>query len=185
LNLKQLTAENHRSAERKDFAKILLSGNIDPFLYYKYLINQSQNYVVLESALRELAFPEEFRSIFRAKKIIDDMHELEEIYGFTYSELICKSTQEYVGHIENLLMNEDVDGIISHLYVRHFGDMYGGAIIAKRVPGSGTMYQFENKEEMKQNVRLLLNDNMADEANKCFAFAIRLFEELLHEERIG
>jgi len=85
LNLKQLTAENHRSAERKDFAKILLSGNIDPFLYYKYLINQSQNYVVLESALRELAFPEEFRSIFRAKKIIDDMHELEEIYGFTYS----------------------------------------------------------------------------------------------------
>jgi len=82
-------------------------------------------------------------------------------------------------------MNEDVDGIISHLYVRHFGDMYGGAIIAKRVPGSGTMYQFENKEEMKQNVRLLLNDNMADEANKCFAFAIRLFEELVNEERIG
>ena len=47
------------------------------------------------------------------------------------------------------------------------------------------MYQFENKEEMKQNVRLLLNDNMADEANKCFAFAIRLFEELVNEERIG
>lgn len=183
MNLKELTAENHRSAERKEFAKILLSGKIDPFLYYKYLVNQSQNYIVLEQALRELAFPEEFRSIFRAQKIVDDMQELEELYGFTYSEYIAKSTQEYAGHIEKLLMDEDVDGIIAHLYVRHFGDMYGGAIIAKRIPGSGTMYEFDNKEEMKQNVRLLLNDSMADEANKCFSFAIRLFEELVHEEQ--
>ena len=186
MNLKQLTAENHRSAERKEFAKILMSGKIDPALYYKYLINQSQNYVVLEQALRELAFPDEFRSVFRAKRIINDLKELEQMYGLTYDEhLICKSTQEYAGHIELLLMNEDVDGIISHLYVRHFGDMYGCAIIAKRIPGSGTMYEFDDKESMKENIRLLLNDNMADEANKCFAFAIRLFEELLHEERIG
>ena len=54
-------------------------------------------------------------------------------------------------------------------------------MIAKRIPGSGTMYEFDDKESMKENIRLLLNDNMADEANKCFAFAIRLFEELLHE----
>ena len=80
MNLKKLTAENHRSAERKEFAKILLSGEIDPFLYYKYLVNQSQNYNVLEQALRELAFPQEFRSIFRAEKIVKDIKELEQLY---------------------------------------------------------------------------------------------------------
>ena len=47
------------------------------------------------------------------------------------------------------------------------------------------MYEFEDKEGMKENIRLLLNDSMANEANRCFAFAIRLFEELLDEERTG
>lgn len=185
MNLKELTAANHRSAERKEFASILLSGKIEPLLYYKYLVNQSQNYIVLESALRELAFPDEFRSIFRAQRILEDMRELEETYGFTDSMYITRSTDEYANHIEKLLLDNNVDGVIAHLYVRHFGDMYGGAIIAKRVPGSGKMYQFESKEEMKQNIRLLLNDSMADEANKCFSFAISLFEELVNEERVG
>jgi heme oxygenase len=67
------------------------------------------------------------------------------------------------------------------MYVRHFGDMYGGAMIAKKVPGSGMMYYFEEKEELKEKLRSLLNDDMADEANRCFEFAIRLFEELVNE----
>ena len=71
------------------------------------------------------------------------------------------------------------------MYVRHFGDMYGGAIIQKRVPGSGTMYNFDNKEELKQLLRELLTDDMAEEANICFEFAIRLFEELEHVADLG
>jgi heme oxygenase len=56
--------------------------------------------------------------------------------------------------------------------------MYGGAMIAKRIPGSGKMYQFENKQELIAMVREKLDDSLADEANKCFDFAIKLFEEL-------
>ena len=56
--------------------------------------------------------------------------------------------------------------------------MYGGQIIKKRQPGSGTMYNFENVEELKTTVRAMLNDDMADEANTCFEFAMQLFEEL-------
>ena len=107
------------------------------------------------------------------------MQELEEEHGFVFDpRQLSNVTSEYANHIENLMLNEDVDGLIAHMYVRHFGDMYGGAMIAKRVPGSGKMYQFEDKEDLKVHLRGLLNDDMADEANRCFGYAIRLFEEL-------
>ena len=43
------------------------------------------------------------------------------------------------------------------------------------------MYDFDNIEELKTQIRDMLSDDMADEANKCFEFAIRLFKELQNE----
>lgn len=181
MNLKELTWENHKKAERKEFAGLLMSGNISPLLYYKYLTNQFYMYVALEQALRNVGYNNE--KIFRAMRIRDDMQELEREFGFVYDPVnLCKVTSEYITHIDDLFLKEDRDGLISHMYVRHFGDMYGGAMIAKRVPGSGTMYEFEDKEDLKQEVRSMLRDDMADEANRCFEFAIRLFEELVNEQ---
>jgi exonuclease VII small subunit len=59
--------------------------------------------------------------------------------------------------------------------------MYGGQMIKKRNPGSGKMYEFENVDELKTAVRAMLNDDMAEEANRCFEFAMQLFEELDRE----
>ena len=50
-NLKELTRAHHDSAERTEFADMLLSGNIKPKLYQEYLHAQLQNYMVLESAV--------------------------------------------------------------------------------------------------------------------------------------
>lgn len=172
MNLKELTAENHRSAERKKFAKTLMSGTIDPALYYRYLTNQFYSYAMLEIRLPlcELGIED----IRRANLIRDDLQELEATYGFVYSgALITRSTQEYLTYVESAKSS-----LIPHMYVRHFGDMYGGSMIAKRIPGSGKMYEFKDKELLKTKVRAILDDSMADEANKCFEFAIRLFTEL-------
>ena len=51
-------------------------------------------------------------------------------------------------------------------------------MIAKRIPGSGAMYQFVDVETLKTTVRGMLDDSMAPEANRCFEFAIKLFGEL-------
>ena len=40
------------------------------------------------------------------------------------------------------------------------------------------MYDFENVETLKATVRAMLHDDMAEEANICFEFAMQLFEEL-------
>lgn len=186
MNLKELTWENHKSAERKKFASILLSGKIEPFLYYKYLTNQLYNYIALEESLRICDFPREYWDVFRAEKMKDDLFELEEKFGFTFSgDLILPSTMQYITHIEALQKANNLDGLKAHMYVRHFGDMYGGAMIAKKIPGEGRMYEFEDKEVLKEALRRMLNDDMADEANRCFEFAIRLFEELGNEPFMG
>jgi len=178
MSLKELTWENHKSAERKKFASILMSGSIDPFLYYKYLTNQYYMYVTLESKLPLDKL--EIADIRRAGLMRMDLLELELEYGFDkdkypQNDLLTRSTKDYLSYCESKDKPED---LIPHMYVRHFGDMYGGAMISKKVPGLGRMYAFKDKEGLKTKVRAILNDDMADEANACFEFAIRLFEEL-------
>ena len=104
-----------------------------------------------------------------------DMEELEEQYGIERNgEMLCDVVPTYVGYVTNL----DDEGLLAHIYVRHFGELHGGQMIKKRAPGSGTVYDFDNPETIIKNVRERLHDGMAPEANKCFEFAMKLFSEL-------
>ena len=69
MNLKELTWENHKSAERKKFASVLMSGKITPKLYYRYLTNQFYMYNILEARLRNLAPELGSTDVFRAEAI--------------------------------------------------------------------------------------------------------------------
>ena len=63
------------------------------------------------------------------------------------------------------------------------GDLSGGQMIAKKVPGSGLMYQFdEDVNILKEKIRARLDDSMADEAKLTFDFATKLFEQMLELE---
>jgi heme oxygenase len=173
--LKELTWEVHQRAERSSFARKLIKG-LSPEEYHKYLYNQYMLYSILEDAARRM-FPQ-LEDVFRAEHIYADIRELEKEYAIgTTPDLLMPVVRDYEKHVMNL----DPPGILAHIYVRHFGDMYGGQMIKKRNPGSGTMYDFKNVEDLKTQVRSMLNDDMADEANRCFEFAIQLFTELESE----
>jgi len=173
--LKELTWENHQKAERTEHARKLLKG-MTPKEYHKYIYNQYVQYAVLESKARELNVLNGIENICRAPSIRADMEELETLHDIQRNaDLLCPVVSEYTAHIMSLTEKDD---ILAHLYVRHFGDMYGGQMIRKRNPGSGKMYDFDNVEELKATVRERLNDDMANEANRCFEFAMQLFEEL-------
>jgi heme oxygenase len=59
------------------------------------------------------------------------------------------------------------------------GDLSGGQIIKKYVPGSGLYYNFtEEPDILKNKVRIKLNDDMADEANICFNLVFDILQEL-------
>lgn len=171
-NLKELTKTIHRNAERTGFANELIKG-LTPERYYEYLYNQYHIYLVLENCVAE-QLPE-LTDIFRAPNIYADLKELERQFQV---KATVNTLRPVVKDYERYVLGLDREGLIANIYVRHFGDMYGGQIIKKKNPGSGTMYDFNNVEDLKLKVRALLNDDMVTEATRCFEFAIQLFTEL-------
>lgn len=171
-SLKELTQRHHDMAEQSRFAGILIGGNISAIAYQYYLKSQYEIYKVLEERVH---LPQELTDVYRANLILEDLTELEEMFKLPWLDCNLKTVDRYIDHILSL---EDNDDLLAHVYVRHFGDMHGGQIIKKRTPGSGKMYEFENRRELIQGLRELLHDDMIDEAIKCFEFATELFEEL-------
>jgi heme oxygenase len=176
--LKELTWENHSKAERTEHARKLLKG-MTPEEYHRYIYNQYVMYAVLESKAREHGVLKDIEDVCRADAIRADMEEIESKFDIQRNgDLLCQVVADYT---EYVLHMRDKDEFLAHIYVRHFGDMYGGQMIKKRNPGSGKMYEFNDVEQLKTTVRKMLHDDMADEANICFQFAMQLFEELESE----
>lgn len=175
MSLKELTHEQHRRAETRPFVKVLFSGNIDHNLYAQYLYNQFPMYELLEVCAMPHGILSDVPGILRSKAILEDYKEL---WGDQENKpKLCKVVQEYMNHIMSI--KDDPKKLMAHIYVRHMGDLAGGQMIAKRIPGSGKYYQFENPEELKVKIRAKIDDSMADEAKVCFDFAARFFEEMM------
>jgi heme oxygenase len=176
MSLKELTKDNHTNAERQEFVKILFSGNIDPKLYATYLYNQFPMYELLEVCAMPHGLLTDMPGILRAKAIRADFDEL---WGSDEEDRpkLCPVVKEYMDHI--MKIKDDPKKLMAHIYVRHMGDLAGGQMIAKRVPGAGKYYQFENADELKAAVRLKIDDSMADEAKVCFDFATQFFKEMM------
>lgn len=169
--LKELTKENHTKAENSRFVKALFKKELPIEAYADYLANQNFVYRTLETLCSDNGLLEGIEDIKRTDKIQQDC------FNLGSDARLYDSSIEYMNHISQL----PKELLIAHLYVRHFGDMYGGQMIKKLVPGNPTMYDFENREELISKVRTMLSDDLADEANICFEFAIKLFDEIADE----
>ena len=175
-NLKELTWEHHKNAERQHFAKHLMGGSIDPKLYATYLWNQFPCYEVLEVMARAQGLLDDFPHIMRSKSILADFRELwpqdEKPPEHTMA------TKKYLAHMKTIM--NDADKLMAHIYVRHMGDLSGGQMIKKRIPGKGTFYDFEGDvKEIKESIRAKTNDSMANEAKICFDYATELFKDMM------
>jgi heme oxygenase len=176
MSLRDLTKEAHSDAERSAFVKILFSGNINPKLYATYLKNQHPMYEVLEVCAMPLQLLHGLPDVRRAPAILEDFIEL---WGRDNPEKpkMCPTVDRYIKYI--LSIKDDPKRIMAHIYVRHMGDLAGGQMIAKRVPGAGKMYQFADPEGLKSSIRGKIDDTMADEAKVCFGYAKDFFEDML------
>ena len=173
-NLKDLTWEHHKNAERQAFVKEMFGGNITNERYALYLFNQFPAYDVLEAFAMMHGLFNDIPEIRRAPRIYADY---EELWTGDTPPQILPVTNEYVSYLKSIF--EDKEKLMAHVYVRHMGDLSGGQMIAKRVPGEGRYYQFEGDvDQIKDRIRTKLNDSMAEEAKLCFDFATKLFQQM-------
>jgi len=174
-NLKELTWDHHQNAERQSFVKEMFSGKITEERYATYLYNQYICYDILEAMGRINGLFNDIPEIQRAPGIMEDFQEL--WTNPNSKPTVYQATSDYVAYLKPLV--QDKDKLMAHIYVRHMGDLSGGQMIAKRVPGTGKYYQFESDTEtLKNKIRERLDDSMADEAKVCFDFATKLFQQM-------
>ena len=173
MSLKELTMQQHKNAERQKFATILMSGNIPVISYLRYLINQHACYNALENH-KEFQLPD--LRLSRGNNIQSDISELQKKCSVEKEKMLTESTVNYIHHVnENI---NSFDDFMAHVYVRYLGDLRGGQMIAKKIPGTGLYYQFQNSDELANIIYSKLNDSMADEAKIVFNYATQLFIEM-------
>ena len=176
MSLKSLTQSKHSGAERSWFASLMMSGKITNEQYSIYLKQQFECYNALENRFKNInqSISDIPETLKRANAITDDLKEL----NSNIEQLpVFESTKKYV----NYILNECKEELLyAHVYVRYLGDLKGGQMIARRIPGSGEYYKFKNPEELESFIReqLSKDDNFVQECNKCFDSAINLFKDL-------
>ena len=176
MSFKELTKENHTNAEQQQFVKFMFSGKVDPEFYALYLWNQVPAYELLEIMAQQHGLLDDVPELLRSEKIMSDFLEL---WKREDRPPTLKTTHKYVMYLKDIM--DDPNRLMAHVYVRHMGDLSGGQMIAKRVPGNGDMYKFGDVDinDYKDKIRAKCNDHMADEAKVCFDFATELFKELM------
>ena len=122
-NLKELTWEHHKNAERQAFVKELMGGKITNERYATYLYNQHPQYDILEAMAMIHGIFDGAPALRRAPSIMADFEELW-AGGDKTRPQICPVVGEYVEYLKPLA--QDRDRIMAHDYVRHMYDSSGG-----------------------------------------------------------
>lgn len=177
--LREYTSEKHKAAESTPFIQYMLNGNITKEHYAWFLQQMNIVYGEIEYFGELHNMFHDLPDIKRANYIYDDLIELG--YNKILAQNSLISTQKYKEHIMTLHYKQEHEKILAHVYVRHMGDLYGGKIIAKRVPGSGKAYQFADRPALIKALDAKLSMDILDEALLAFDFSTAIFDELMEK----
>jgi heme oxygenase len=172
--LREITYEKHMAVEHLPFTQYLLGGRITETDYVVYLAEMTAIYRHLEQLAIKAGLFTDMTELPRAQRMEEDLKELAPEYQ---SELL-PTTQQYLAHLTQLANSDRSKDLFAHVYVRHMGDLYGGKLIARGVPGTGRWYEFENRSELVKRFNEKITLDLADEALVAFDHYKNIFQEL-------
>lgn len=172
--LRDITHDKHMAVEKLPFVQYLLKGNITQSDYAVYLFEMLAIYQHLESLAQQAGLLDTLPGLVRTERIAEDLKEISPLYCGT----LCSSTTAYLDYLSELYQSDRRNQLFAHIYVRHLGDMYGGKMISRVVPGTGRWYEFPNRAELLPKFNAMLSLELADEALVSFGHYGNIFNDL-------
>lgn len=172
--LREVTLEKHLAVENLPFIQYLLHGNITQEHYVIYLAEMLEIYRHLENLAAMAGLLDDMPELPRAQRMRQDLDELTP----GYQTEITPSTRNYLDYLSTLYESERAPALFAHVYVRHLGDMYGGKLISRRVPGAGRWYEFDNRADLVKRFNAKLSMDLAPEALVAFDWFGKIFQDL-------
>ncbi len=146
-----------------------------------YLAEMLEIYRHLENLSATEGLLEDLAELPRAERMAQDLEELSPGYQTT----LTISTRNYLDYLSTLYESERAPDLFAHVYVRHLGDMYGGKLIARRVPGAGRWYEFDNRADLVKRFNAKLTMDLAPEALVAFDYFSNIFQDLWRRIHTG
>lgn len=172
MSLKELTADKHAEAETTPFMKAVFAQAMPKNIWTDYTYQKRAWYEIIEHRAREFGLLDNLPGIERSELIMEDFKDMINYDGTVYK--LSTTTLDYCKYIREL---DSAKKVLAHLYTWHLGDMFGGQMIKKIVDAPHRHLEFENARELMTTVRSMLTDDMADEANTAFDWAIKILRE--------
>ena len=171
MSLKELTKDNHTAAEQTKFMKAVFKGTLPLHLWADFLYQKSLIYNAIESCAIDLGLIADIPELKRAFYLLEDSRACALNHELRYQ----RASIDYYEYIMSLY--PDPNKIMSHLYVWHMGDLYGGQMIKRVMLAPHSHLNFKDTGAIAGLLRSRTNDDMANEANNAFKWAIRVMQE--------
>lgn len=173
MSLKELTAEKHKLAESTPFMRAVFDQKLPQDLWADWTYQKTLFYGTIEGAAGACGLLDDLPDLRRAFYLYLDFEAMwdKNTTRPDYRSVVV----DYHNYL--LSISKDPQKVMAHLYTWHMGDMFGGQMIKKIVPGSHRSLEFADSRTLMTNIRAKLDDSMANEANVAFDWAIRMMED--------
>jgi len=172
MSLKDLTSAKHAEAESTPFMKAVFAKTLPFDLWVDWTYQKWLFYGAIEGAAGANRLLNDLPDLRRAFYLFMDYNEMNTERKKHEFRPIVVDYYNYLISIAN-----DPNKVMAHLYTWHMGDMFGGQMIKKIVPGAHRNLEFEDTKTLITNIRAKLDDSMGDEANVAFDWAIRMMRD--------
>jgi heme oxygenase len=169
----------HTKIEALPFNQRMIAGCITKPEYYLYLMMQRTIFRTMEeiSNYKDIL---PFESAYRFDRITYDIGELGCLVN---TKVIGRALRKYCKTIAIAALEEDINKMRAHVYLNYMGLAFGGSMIKSRVPGVGSMYEFDDKTALINHIRKFEEDpndvaEMLPEVRKGFKEQIAIFKEI-------
>ena len=172
MSLKELTADKHREAETTQFMKAVFAKTLPRDHWVDFTYQKSLFYSTIETAATQQGLMSDLEPMRRSALLAQDYEKMD-----GSAREFKPAVLEYHNYIQTLT---DPIRIMAHLYTWHMGDLFGGQMIKKLVDGPHSSLDFLDPPVLIAAMRSKLSNDMAEEANIAFDWAIQILNEYDH-----